>query len=331
MTITATEAAPGSGHALPASAVFLDYQSLRPLDLSMERLLALPVQWRLHDFTSAADTLSRIGDAEIVVCNKVVLDAGIIAAAPRLRLIAVTATGTNNIDREAAAARGIAVMNVQAYGTAAVAQHTMALLLALSNRLPDYARAAHEGSWSRSPMFCLLDYPMLDLAGKKLGIVGYGELGQAVGRLAQAFGMELLVAQGQGGPQPGRLPLAQVLAGADVLSLHCLLSPATEWMINAATLAHMKPGALLVNTARGGLVDEAALAAALRSGHLGGAALDVLSVEPPPLDHPLLAPDIPNLLITPHCAWASPAARQRLLDLTTDNIAAFLDQRSRLP
>ena len=309
-------------------AVFLDFDSLRPADIDTTPLHALPLDWRIHATTSPAQVQSRIAEADVVVCNKVVLSAATLAAAPHLKLVAVTATGTNNVDREAAAALGIAVLNVRGYGTAAVAQHTLALLLALSNRLPQYARAAVDGTWSRSPMFCVLDYPMVDLGGKYLGIIGFGELGQAVGRLASAFGMELLVAEGSEGARAGRLPLAEVLQRADVLSLHCLLSPRTERLINARTLALMKPQALLINTARGGLIDEPALAEALRRGRLGGAALDVLSVEPPPPDHLLLAPDIPNLLITPHCAWASPAARQRLLDLTADNIAAFLDQRS---
>jgi glycerate dehydrogenase len=203
----------------------------------------------------------------------------------------------------------------------------MALLLALTNRIREYGQAAVDGRWSRSSRFCLTDFPVFDLAGKTLGIVGYGQLGQAVARLAHAFGMQVVVAEGQGGPQAGRLPLEVVLRTADVLSLHCLLSPASECLINADTLRLMQPSALLLNTARGGLIDEMALAAALREGRLAGAALDVLSVEPPPPGHPLLAADIPNLLITPHCAWGSRAARQRLLDVTTDNIAGFLDRR----
>lgn len=308
-------------------AVFLDYQSLRPADLRLDSLRALPLTLELFDATQPGQTAERIREADIVISNKVVLDAALIAAAPRLRLIAVTATGTNNIDREVAAARGIAVVNVQAYGTAAVAQHSFALLLALTNRLREYGRDAVNGRWSQSPVFCLMDHPVVDLAGKTLGLVGYGELGQAVGRLGEAFGMRVLVAEGQRGAEPGRVPLAQLLREADVLSLHCLLSPQTEKLINAGALAQMKSTALLVNTARGGLIDEPALVQALRTGQIAGAALDVLSVEPPPLDHPLLQADIPNLLITPHCAWVSPAARQRLLDATADNIRRFLDER----
>lgn len=309
-------------------AIFLDLDSLRPQDISLECLQALPVSWSFYSHTSPGEVVERLADADIVVCNKVVIDQRVIDACPRLQLVAVTATGTNNIDREAAAKRGIAVRNVQAYGTTAVAQHTLALLLALCNRLQDYAAAACDGRWSRSQQFCLLEFPMTDLSGKTMGIIGYGELGQAVARLARAFGMDVLVAEGQQGIAPGRLPLEQVLAAADVVSLHCLLSPATEKLVNARTLGQMKAGALLINTARGGLVDESALLQALESGHLGGAALDVLAQEPPPPDHLLLRAALPNLLITPHCAWGSPGARQRLLAMTADNIAGFLDQRT---
>lgn len=305
-------------------AVFLDYASLNPADLDFAGLRALPLELVLHENTAAADTIARLQGASIAISNKVLIDAEVIAACPELRFIAVTATGTNNVDKTAAAARHIGVANVTAYGTHAVAQHTFALLLALCNHLREYTRDAVNGRWSQSPSFCLSDYPVRDLAGSVLGIIGYGELGRAVARLAEAFGMQVLVAEGEAGPAAGRTPLAEVLARADVISLHGLLTPRSEKIINAATLAQMKPGALLINTARGGLVDEAALAAALRSGHLGGAGLDVLSVEPPPVHHPLLAADIPNLLITPHCAWVSRAARQRLLDTTVENIRHFI-------
>ncbi|MDQ8037715.1 MAG: D-2-hydroxyacid dehydrogenase, partial [Pedobacter sp.] len=300
------------------------YASLNPADLDFSGLRGLPLDLVLHENTAAADTIARLQGASIAISNKVLIDAEVIAACPELRFIAITATGTNNVDKAAAATRHIGVANVTAYGTQAVAQHTFALLLALCNHLREYTRDAVNGRWSQSPSFCLSDYPVRDLAGSVLGIIGYGELGQAVARLAQAFGMQVLVAEGEAGPAQGRTPLPEVLARADVISLHSLLTPRTEKIINASTLAQMKRGALLINTARGGLVDEAALAAALRSGHLGGAGLDVLSVEPPPVTHPLLAADIPNLLITPHCAWVSRAARQRLLDTTVENIRHFI-------
>jgi glycerate dehydrogenase len=305
-------------------AVFLDTASLQPDDLDLGALQALPLTIELHDHTAAADTVARLREADIAITNKVVIDAAVMDACPRLRLIAVIATGTNNIDLDAAARRGIRVANVRGYGTRAVAQHTFALLLALSNRIPDYSRAARDGRWSASPSFCLMDFPVRDLEGSTLGIIGYGELGRAVAELAVAFGMRVRVAEGHAGAAPGRVPLATLLQEADIVSLHTLLTPATDKLMNAARLALMKPGALLVNTARGGLVDEIALAAALREGRLGGAALDVLSVEPPPVDHPLLRDDIPNLLVTPHCAWASRGARQRLVDATVANILAFI-------
>lgn len=304
--------------------VFLDHASLQPDDLDFTALNALPLDITLHARTDAADTATRLRHADIAVSNKVVIDAAVIAACPQLKFIAVTATGVNNIDLDAARAHNIPVANVSGYGTQAVAQHTFALMLALSNRIADYTRDAVNGRWSASPTFCLIDHPVRDLAGRTLGIIGFGELGRAVARIAEAFGMRVLVAEGEAGPAPGRTPLSEVLRQADIITLHGQLTARTAGMINADVLAQMKPGAMLVNTARGGLVDEAALAAALRSGHLGGAALDVLSIEPPPPDHTLLAPDIPNLLITPHCAWASRGARQRLLDATVENIRRFI-------
>lgn len=305
-------------------AVFLDFASLQPADLDLQPLLELPVELILHEQTTPAETASRLCDADIAIANKTVIDERVMAACPRLRLIAVTATGTNNIDMVAAAARGIRVANVHSYGTRAVAQHTFALMLALCNRLREYSRDAVNGRWSASPTFCLMDYPVRDLDGSTLGIVGYGELGREVARLAEAFGMRVLVAEGHRGAEPGRIPLPRLLAEADVVSLHTLLNAGTEKLINAERLAQMKRGALLINTARGGLVDEAALLAALRSGQLGGAALDVLTTEPPPADHPLLRADLPNLLITPHCAWVSRGARQRLLQATVANIRSFI-------
>lgn len=313
-----------SAAAAKPRAVFLDYASLRPDDLDPSGLQALPVDLVLHEQTTPADTIARLQDADIAITNKVVIDAAVMAACPRLRLIAVIATGINNVDKAAADAHGIRIANVTGYGTQAVAQHTFALMLALTNRLRDYTRDAVNGRWSQSPQFCLNDYPIRDLAGSTLGIIGHGELGREVHRLAEAFGMRVLVAEGESGPATGRTPLDTVLQQADILTLHGLLTEKTRGLINAERLARMKRGALLVNTARGGLVDEAALIAALRSGQLGGAAVDVLSVEPPPADHPLLAADIPNLLITPHCAWVSRGARQRLLDATVENIRHFI-------
>jgi glycerate dehydrogenase len=293
-------------------------------DLDLSALQAVLPGWRWQISVEAAPMGERLAGAAVAVTNKVVLDAAAMAAAPGLRLICLAATGTNTVDLEAAGRAGIAVCNVRGYATAAVAQHVFALLLALSTRLLDYHQAVRAGRWQQSRQFCLLDFPIRELSGKTLGIVGYGELGRAVARLAGAFGMQVLVAQRAGGaPTPERLPLAELLARVDVLSLHCPLTPQTRGLIGAAELALMRPDAVLVNTARGGIVDEVALARALRAGRLGGAGVDVLSLEPPRAGNPLLEADIPNLIVTPHSAWASREARQRLVEEIARNIAAF--------
>ena len=255
-------------------------------------------------------------------------------AAPRLRLICIAATGTNNVDLDAARERGIAVTNVTGYGTRSVVQHVFAILLGWATRLWEQHQAVRAGDWSRGTHFCLLgedfDQPMRELAGLRLGIVGHGELGQAVARAAEAFGMEVLLAERPGAsPRPGRLPLHALLPRVDVLSLHCPLTDATRNLIGAAELALMRPDALLINTARGGIVDEQALADALRAGTIGAAAVDTLTSEPPPPYHPLLAADIPNLIVTPHAAWASRESRQRLVDGVAENIRAFIAGGSR--
>lgn len=304
--------------------VFLDFASLFPADLDLAPLRAVLPTLELHPQTEPSQIAARIADAEAVIVNKVALDAELIAAAPKLRLILIAATGTDNVDLAAAAARGIVVCNCRGYGTASVAQHTMALLLALATRLPDYQRAVAAGEWERSPHFCLMDFPILELKGKTLGIVGYGELGRAVGRLAEAFGMQVVPAARPGGPAKGRTPLAKLLPRLDVLSLHCPLTPANRGLIGEPELRALPSHALLLNTARGGLVDEQALARALREGWIGGAGLDVLSAEPPPADHPLLAPDLPNLILTPHSAWGSREARQRVLEQVAENARGFL-------
>lgn len=335
---------PSAPSDLPGPAVLLDRGSLDAGDLDFAALKAACTGWRHFDATHPTDTAARIADAAVVVSNKVVLGAAELAAAPALRLICVAATGTNNIDLDAARARGVAVTNVTGYATPSVVQHVFALLLDWACGLRPRVHAVRAGAWSASPHFCLLpgaatgtaagDAPIRELAGLTLGIVGYGELGRAVARAAAVFGMRVLIAErpGDAAPAPGRLPLSALLAAADVLSLHCPLAENTRNLIGAAELDLLGPDALLINTARGGLVDEPALATALRTGRLGAAALDTLSREPPPPAHPLLAPDIPNLTITPHVAWASRAARQRLIDGVAANIRAFAagDARNRV-
>ncbi|QKT03086.1 2-hydroxyacid dehydrogenase [Ectothiorhodospiraceae bacterium 2226] len=304
--------------------VFLDLGSVDAGDLDLAALRAALPQWDLHAATAPDALAARLAAAEVVVTNKTVLDGAALAAAPRLRLVCVAATGTNNVDLDAARARGIAVSNVRAYATPSVVQHVFALMFALATRLIDYRAAVRAGAWARAAHFALLDYPVQELAGRTLGIVGYGELGRAVAHAAEAFGMRVRVAQSlEGAAQAGRVPLDELLADVDVLSLHCPLTPRTRGLIGAAQLARMRPHALLINTARGGIVDEAALADALRAGRLGGAGVDTLSSEPPRAGNPLLAADIPNLIVTPHTAWASRASRQRLLDDVARNIVAW--------
>lgn len=307
-------------------AVILDAGSLGD-DVCLDRLSESVGDLKRYDKTSPEEVDSRLAGADIVIVNKVVLGEADFARHPSLKLIAVTATGTNNIDMAAAAARGIAVANVSRYGRPSLVQHTFMLILALANRLLDYVQDVKAGQWQKSAQFCLMGHPMMELEGKTLGVVGYGDLGQGVAEMGRAFGMNVLIAARPGQDNAGdvaRIPLKELLPQVDVLSLHCLLSPETQGLIGLNELAVMKPGALIVNTARGGLIDEPALVDALKTGKIAGAATDVLSAEPPVNGNPLLEDDIPNLIVTPHCAWATREARQRLVDMTADNIQCFL-------
>ncbi|WP_444891323.1 D-2-hydroxyacid dehydrogenase [Microbulbifer sp. DLAB2-AA] len=304
--------------------VFLDAMTMKLGELNIQSLKNSLDHWDFYETTSAKQTAERIADADVVITNKVVLDRTLLEQARSLKLICVCATGTNNIDLQAAQDLGIPVRNVQGYAGASVPQHTLALILALASRWHHYHQDVMTGRWSQSEIFCLLDHPVVELAGKTLGIIGYGELGQRVAKLGEALDMQILVAESfSGEKRADRAPLAQLTKESDVISLHCPLTKQTEKLIDRDFIANMKPGALLINTARGGLVNEEAVADALRSGKLGGAALDVLSEEPPPASHPLLATDIPNLIITPHNAWISRESRQRLLDGVVNNIEAW--------
>ncbi len=311
-------------------AAFLDFATLGPgIDTAALDDLAA-VQY--YPYSSAAEIPARIADCEIAIVNKAALTAAMIADARDLRLIVLSATGTDNVDTVAAQRRGIAVANSREYCTASVVQQVFALVLGLTQNLIAYDRLTRAGEWARSRSFALFDYPIRELSGRTLGIVGFGALGRSVAEVGRCFGMRVCVsarpqARAQDVPE-GRVPFAAVLAEADVLTLHCPLNDETHHMIGAAELARMKQDALLINTARGGLIDGAALAAALRAGRLGGAGIDVLPVEPPGDDEPLLAADIPNLIVTPHIAWAALEARQRALNQIVENIAAFLDGRS---
>jgi glycerate dehydrogenase len=307
-----------------ARAAFLDYSSLDLGDLDPQPLKACFQHLELYPATAPELVVERLQGLEVAIVNKVVLDATTLQACPSLKLILLAATGTNNVDLAAARAQGISVSNCQGYGTPSVAQHTLMLLLALATRLPDYQQAIAQGQWQRSKQFCLLDFPIVELEGKTLGLLGHGELGSAVARLAEAFGMRVLLGQLPGRPaRPDRVALEQLLPQVDALTLHCPLNEHTRHMIGAAQLELMKPGAFIINTARGGIIDEQALAAALRAGHLGGAATDVLTVEPPVDGNPLLAADIPRLIVTPHSAWGSREARQRIIGQLADNAQGF--------
>lgn len=304
--------------------VILDANSLGA-GLDLTRLRGQLDDWDWHGRTAPQETAHRIREADVVITNKVVLDADAFATAPRLQLVCVAATGINNVDLDAAREHGVTVCNATGYGTPSVVQHTFALILALATRLPDYQAAVRAGEWSRSLFFCLLDFPITELAGKTLGVIGYGTLGQRVACIAHAFDMDVRVAARPGATQipADRIAVEDLLEQADVLTLHCPLTDATRGLIGRAELERMKPDALLVNTARGGIVDEAALADALRAGVIGGAGMDVLAQEPPRDGSPLLADDIPNLIVTPHSAWGSRASRQRLVDEVADHIANF--------
>lgn len=306
------------------SAAFLDLDSVDRDDLDLSRLIAAVSKWEWRGLASDDELHDILAGTDVVITNKVVLTDEHLSRADRLKLVCIAATGTNNVDIEAAARNNIAVCNVSAYATPAVVQHVFTLLLVLTTRFNEYTAAVRRGDWSRSPFFCLLDYPLRELAGKSIGIVGYGNLGRAVAKVAEAFGMHVLLARRDSDDtRPARLALHELLPQVDVLTLHCPLTERTRGMIGAAELALMKHDAILINTARGGLVDEYALVEALKSKQIGGAGLDVLEKEPPPPGYPVLMTELPNLVITPHTAWASLESRQRLVDEIALNIEAF--------
>lgn len=305
--------------------VFLDLDTVsREGDVDLAPLRKVLTQLRTFAATPVEQVASRVADAEVVITNKVKLGAAALAQFARVRLVCVAATGTNNIDLEAARARGIAVNNVPAYSTLSVVQQVFAFVLALTQHLKEYETLLQQGAWRRAPQFTLLDYPIRELAGKTFGILGYGDTGRAVARVAEALGMQVLIAaRNSADTRPGRLPLVQLLPQVDVLSIHVPLLPDTRHLIGSAELARMKRDALLINCARGGIVDEPALAEALRARRLGGAGVDVLSEEPPVHGNPLLELGIPNLIVTPHTAWATREARQRVVNEMALNVEAF--------
>ena len=306
----------------PHSIVFLDRDSL----IATLRPPAFAHEWRAYPSTHAGAAGARLAGASIAITNKVALRAAELEQLPNLKLIAVAATGTDHIDLAACRARGIAVCNIRDYALASVPEHCLALMLALRRKLIDYRADVEAGLWQHSTRFCLLGHPIRDLAGSRLGLLGYGALGKAVAQLGRAFGMQVCVHTRSAVADPDVTVVSwdELLETSDVLSLHLPLNQQTRGIIGAAELARMKPDALLINTARGGLVDEAALAAALSAGEIGGAGFDVLAQEPPAADNPLLQLRLPNFILTPHTAWASGQAMQALADQLIDNVEAFV-------
>jgi glycerate dehydrogenase len=309
--------------------VVLDGQMLNPGDLSWDELARLG-SLEVHDRSAPEEAVPRAAGAEIVLTNKTHLDAASIAALPALRFIGVLATGYDVVDVRAARARGIAVANVPEYSTDSVAQHTIALLLELANAVGEHDRAVHEGEWERSIDFCFWRRTLVELAGLRFGVIGFGLIGRRVGALANAFGMQVLAGgRSKQGPPASAAPypfewrtIEDLLPEADVVSLHCPLTPESRHLVDAKFLERMRRSAFLINTARGGLVDEAALAAALAAGTIAGAAVDVASTEPIAAQNPLL--HAPRCILTPHIAWATRAARARLMATSVANVRAFL-------
>jgi glycerate dehydrogenase len=301
--------------------VFLDRDSL----MATVRTPGFAHDWQAHGATIAGQVVERLRGATIAITNKVPLRADTIAQLPDLKMIAVAATGTDNIDLDACRARGIVVSNIRDYSLVSVPEHCFTLMLALRRNLVAYRADVEAGLWQASSRFCLLDHPIADLAGSRLGIVGYGALGRKVAALGRAFGMTICVTARRPLPDDDivQLPLDELLRTCDLVTLHVPLSDATRNMVGAAELATMKPGAVLINTARGGLVDEAALAGVLATGAIS-AGFDVLSTEPPAPDNPLLGLRLPNFILTPHTAWASAGAQQILADMLVDNIEAYV-------
>ena len=303
-----------------AKIIVLDGAVENPGDLSWEPLAALG-ELTVYDYTAPQETIARIGDAPVILTNKTVISADVMAACPNLRYIGVLATGYNVVDIAEAKQRGIVVTNVPAYSTDTVAQFTMALLLEIALHVGHHSRVVHEGKWTACRDFAFWDYPLMELKGKTFGIVGYGSIGKATAKLAQAFGMKVL-AYSRHGAEEFHTELDELYAQSDIVSLHCPLTAENAGMINAATIAKMKDGVILLNTARGGLINEADLREALLCGKVYAAASDVVSTEPIKADNPLLGLD--NMIITPHIAWAALEARQRLMDVATDNVRQFL-------
>jgi len=310
----------------PPRIVHLDKMTMGGIDIPRP---AVPHDWREHEFTDPADVGERLAGARVAIINKVRMDAATLAALPELKLIAVTATGTDVVDKAAAEAQGIQVRNVVGYAGTTVAEHVVMMIFALSKGLIPFREAVTDGTWENGKSFTVFAAPVRDLVGQRLGLFGSGAIAQGVAARARALGMEVVFAGRQGvAAGEGRLPFEEVLATSDIISLHCPLTPETQHMLNAQTLASMKKGAFIINTARGALIDLEALEASLDAGHVGGAGIDVAPVEPPPHDSPILRlARRSNVLVTPHSAWLSREAVTEVARITGDNIASFLAGR----
>ncbi len=312
------------------NAALLDETTFNPGDLDLTSLLALNNNWQRYNITPKEERLERLENIHIVVANKIVFDREILEQLPDLKVILLTATGMDNVDLDYCEANNISVYNVSDYGTPSVSQHVFTLLLALSTNLNAYQTMTRNGEWSKSEHFSSLQFPIQELSGKTMGLIGYGTLAKGVEKLAKAFGMKVLIAAraGSENASEGRILINDLLPQVDVLSVHCPLTPVTEKLINRSFLEKMKPSSILINTARGAVVDNKDLAQALRDGVIAAAGIDVLEQEPPPADHPLLAADIPNLILTPHVAWAAVEARQRVVEKVADNLTHWLDENN---
>lgn len=305
-------------------ACILDFSSLASVDLDLSALNALPFEWTFYDSTPAEKTSDRIAGVDVILSNKVVINEALLKDNPQIKLIIILATGTNNVDLDAAKSLGVPVCNIVAYSTESVVQQTFAMMLSLRTHQRDYDNAISRGDWCKSSFFGLLDYPVSEVFGKTLGIIGYGAIGKRVKQVAEAFGMKVLVAESLSGEvKPARTALDDLYKAADVVSIHSPLTPESKNLVDVKAFALMKPTALLLNMGRGGIVNEQDLAEALKGGQIKAAAVDVLSEEPPRHDHILLDASIPNLLLAPHTAWASVEARQELLDQVVKMLQSF--------
>jgi glycerate dehydrogenase len=320
-------------------AVFLDFDTLGPTDIDISPLTDQLPGLELFPTTAQNELAERVSDVEVIIINKVRLNDAVLRSARRLKLICLVATGTDNVTLSSAGELGIAVCNIRDYCTPSVAQHVFSLILSLTHHLREYEILLRERAWMNSPQFCLLDFPIRELEGKTLGIVGFGSLGSRVAKIAAAFGMSVLAARRPYSQvmfddtlcvdEIERVSLNDLLIQSDVVSLHCPLNLETEDLINANTLRTMRDDAILINTARGGLIDSAALVAALQTGQIAGAGIDVLRQEPPVEADAILDADLPNLIVTPHIAWAARESRQRAVNEIAANIGAYLNGKRR--